>query len=201
MRVVCLSDTHGLHDEVTVPDGDLLLHSGDVCNHGTKGEFKRFIAWLGELPHPQKVFIAGNHDRVLEKHRRYVRHWVKHGTYLFDQSVVVNGLKIYGSPWQPSYHNWAFNLDRGRHMAAVWEKIPEDTDILLTHTPPAGILDDGIGCADLTERLAKLNLRLHLFGHSHVGYGTKRVGSTTFVNAAICDPDYRPSRSPIILDL
>lgn len=205
MRLVCLSDTHGLHDQVEVPEGDLLLHAGDFCNFGTRGEAKQFLKWLAGLPHPHKVFIAGNHDRPFDRHRRYVNMWVKHVTYLFDQSITVAGWKIYGSPWlscSPEFQHRAFALEQ-QHLRAVWSKIPEDTDILLTHCPPAGTLDgtSGAGCEELALRVHQLDLGLHLFGHAHAGYGRVDLGGTTFLNAAICDPEYVPSRAPVVLDL
>ena len=203
MKIVCISDTHSLHRQVDVPDGDVLLHAGDLCNHGTRGEVKQFIGWLGELPHAHKIFIAGNHDWPFYKHRGHVHHWLKHGIYLQDSSVVIDGVKFYGSPWQPAFCNWAFNLPRGDRLAAVWSQVPDDTDVLITHTPPAGILDSAerVGCSDLTARIERLQLRLHVFGHVHASHGTTKQGQTTFVNAAICDEDYHPIQPAIVVDL
>lgn len=203
MRIVCISDTHSLHRQVDIPDGDVLIHAGDLCNHGTKGEVKQFISWLGELPHAHKIFIAGNHDWPFYKQRKQVHHWLKHGTYLQDKSAVVSGLKFYGTPWQPEFCNWAFNLPRGERLAAVWRDIPDDTDVLITHTPAFGILDSGerFGCRDLTDRVEQLELKLHVFGHVHVSHGTKQIGQTIFVNACICDQDYEPVQTPIVVDL
>lgn len=203
MRIVCLSDTHTLHDQVEVPDGDVLIHAGDLCNRGTQGEVKKFVKWLGTLPHKHKVFIAGNHDWPFYKHRRYAEMWVKHGEYLNDRQIVIEGLKIWGSPWQPEFCNWAFNLPRGPRLASVWQRIPDDTDILITHTPPAGILDrdDRLGCEDLARRIEQLSLKLHVFGHVHVAHGKERIGDTWYVNACICDQDYEPTQPPIVIDL
>ncbi len=203
VRIVCISDTHTLQRQVTVPDGDVLIHAGDICNHGTRGEVKQFISWLGELPHRHKVFIAGNHDWPFDKHGRHAHHWVKHGTYLQDTAITIEGLKFYGSPWQPEFCNWAFNLPRGKRLEFVWSSIPDDTDVLITHTPPRGILDseERFGCEALAERLKDLNLKLHVFGHVHASHGLEVRGATTFVNASICDPDYEPVQPPIIVDL
>ena len=208
MRVVCLSDTHSLHAQVSVPPGDLLLHTGDHCNHGTRGEVRQFNRWLGTLEHAHKVIIAGNHDRPWQHQNRYARLWLNQAQYLQGTSTVVDGLKIWGTPWQPEFPpgnpaNWAFNLPRGPQLASIWSTIPEDVEILLTHTPPAGILDPiGQGCQDLLQRLQALpRLRLHVFGHIHCGYGIEQRAGTTFVNASICDEDYRPSRPPLVVDL
>lgn len=208
MRLVLISDTHSLHDQVEIPPGDVLIHTGDHCNHGTRGEIKKFDRWLGGLPHAHKIIIAGNHDRPWQRQNRYARLWLHHAHYLQGTAREVMGFKLWGSPWQPEFPpgnpaNWAFNLPRGPELKAVWSNIPEDVEILLTHTPPAGICDPiGQGCHDLRNRLNQLpRLRLHVFGHIHSGYGIQYQGETVFVNASICDDDYNPCRQPIIVDL
>ena len=204
MRIVCVSDTHSLHDQVCVPAGELLIHAGDHCNYGTSGEVKRFDRWLGTLPHQQKLIIAGNHDWPWQKKPRFAQMWLHHAEYLRDQGTEVGGYKVWGSPWQPEFCNWAFNLPRdGPELAQIWEKIPADTQILVTHTPPAGILDhENNGCAQLRRRIEGLSsLKLHVFGHIQCAYGTLQRGATTFVNACICDESYRALRAPITIDL
>lgn len=204
MRIVCTSDTHTLHHALSIPEGDVLIHAGDHCNHGTQGEVKKFDTWLAALPHAHKLVIAGNHDWPWQKHNRYARMWLKHGEYLQDSSLTVGGLKFWGSPWQPEFCDWAFNLPRGHYLARVWSQIPEDVQVLITHTPPQGILDSDelLGCADLKERLSLLtDLKLHVFGHIHPGYGQCQLGETVFVNACACDAQYRPVNPPIVIDL
>ena len=100
MRIVCLSDTHSLHQAVQVPDGDLLIHAGDHCNHGNSGEVKRFDRWLGTLPHQQKLIIAGNHDWPWQKRPHYAKLWLHHAQYLRDGGTEIGGYKVWGSPWQ-----------------------------------------------------------------------------------------------------
>jgi hypothetical protein len=125
---------------------------------------------------------------------------------LEDESAIVAGVKIYGSPWQPYFGGWAFNLRRGEPLAAMWAKIPDNTDILVTHSPPEGILDrnrwgEPCGCRDLLARVREVQPRLHIFGHIHEAAGQSHDAGTTFVNAAV------PSRlaaaaspEPIVLD-
>lgn len=204
LRIVCISDTHSLHDQVQVPPGDLLLHAGDHCNHGNSGEVKRFDRWLGSLPHPHKVIVAGNHDLPWQRRPRYARMWLHHARYLQDGGTEVEGIKIWGSPWQPDFDHWAFYQPRNSPLLGyAWEKIPDDTQILVTHVPPAGILDflaaDGpSGCNLLLERIRNLkHLKLHVFGHVHSGYGQVSKAGTTFVNASICDESYRPINKPV----
>lgn len=187
--IVCVSDTHGAHDITVVPDGDILLHAGDLTRHGLLDEVDAFDAWLGRLPHPHKVVIAGNHDWCFERTPAEARRRLTNAVYLEDEAVVIGGLKVYGSPWQPRFFDWAFNLDRGPELAAKWALIPADTDVLVTHGPPDGILDLTrrwlrVGDADLLARVREVRPKLHVFGHIHEAAGVYRSGSTLFVNAA-----------------
>lgn len=198
-RIVCLSDTHSQHHAVSVPPGDILIHAGDHCNHGTSGEVKAFDRWLGTLPHPHKVLIAGNHDLPWQKRPRYARMWLHDAHYLQDSGVEVLGWKAWGTPWQPDFPQWAFYQEPASPLLGyLWEKIPDETQILVTHIPPAGILDDGrYGCPLLAERIGRLkHLRLHVFGHIHEAYGRVQRGETIFVNASICNESYQPTRKP-----
>lgn len=204
LKIVCLSDTHGLHAGLKVPPGEILIHAGDHCNRGTKGEIKDFNRWLAQLPHPTKLFVAGNHDRPWQFQRKYAPLWLTSATYLQDSGVMIGGLKFWGSPWQPEFsQGWAFNLPRGPQLAAIWEKIPEDVDVLITHTPPQGILDgENLGCQHLRQRIAQLpKLKLHIFGHIHSGYGRQVIDETTFVNAAVCNDNYHACNSPIVFEM
>jgi Icc-related predicted phosphoesterase len=129
--------------------------------------------------------------------------------YLQDSSVKIETLKIYGSPWQPRFFDWAFNLTRGAELAEKWNLIPDDTNILITHSPPFGILDEvpqrysieNTGCEELRKRVETIRPRLHIFGHIHCGYGTAEQLGARFVNASICDESYNPAKAPIIVDL
>ena len=205
MRIVCVSDTH-LRPLETVPDGDLLIHAGDFTMTGTMPEVKTFNRWLAALPHAHKVVIAGNHDFAFEQEPALARRALTGGTYLEDELTEVEGLRIWGSPWQPRYGVWAFNLDRGEAIRAKWDLIPEHVDVLVTHGPPAGIGDrlatgEHVGCKDLLHAVERLHPKLHVFGHIHEGYGTVSRRKTTFVNASICDFAYRATNTPIVIDL
>lgn len=189
-----MSDTHGLHEKVDVPEGDILLHAGDLTNRGLLPEVSEFNRWIGTLPHRHKVVIAGNHDLPFERWPDVSRGLLTNCHYLQDEEIEIEGLRIYGSPWQPEFFNWAFNLKRGRRLAEKWAKIPEGIDILMTHGPPHGILDrteegQWVGCKDLRVRVEFIKPAFHLFGHIHEAYGALGPGvdggSTTFVNASI----------------
>lgn len=206
MRIVCLSDTHSLHSQIQVPEGDILLHAGDLTRRGHLQELEEAARWLRSLPHQEKILIAGNHDFCLQQQPEKARDLLQGLTYLKDSFCHCQGLKIYGSPWQPWFHDWAFNLRRGEPLREVWARIPEDSQIVITHGPPQGILDrcyDGreVGCQDLLERLQVVRPRLHLFGHIHEAYGQRKVGETLYVNASTCSLHYKPIQAPVVIDM
>ena len=204
MRIVCISDTHGLHGQLRLPDGDLLICTGDFSRRGRRAEVADFNDWLGTLPHRHKVVVAGNHDFLFAQDRE-ARTLLTHATYLEDEECVVHGLRIYGSPWQPRFFNWAFNLDRGEPLRRIWERIPQGIDILLTHGPPHGILDVTVrglrvGCEELAAALPRVRPRLHVFGHIHESYGQLVRDGTHFVNASTCNLQYQPIHAPVVID-
>ena len=210
MRLICISDTHMAHRGFSLPDGDVLIHAGDATSSGTPDEVDRFMGWFASQPHPHKILIAGNHDwlfqrdpdmvsRLLEKHPGI--------TYLLDSGVEIEGVKFWGSPWQPWFMNWAFNLPRqGVWLRDVWNLIPIDTEVLITHGPPFGILDqvrDGahLGCEELKTRLAAVKPRVHIFGHIHDGYGVAQSKVTTYINACACTEQYEALNRPVVIDI
>ena len=218
MRIVCVSDTHGHHAGLAVPDGDLLIHAGDATMAGRPEELDQFDAWLGTLPHRHKVVIAGNHDRLFEDQPEEARRHITNALYLQDAEHVVEGLRIWGSPWQPWFLSWAFNLKRGAPLRAKWALIPPGIDVLVTHGPPHKIRDrvkgamaqglnialghgPNVGCEELREAVRRVRPRLHVFGHIHEGYGREEADGTLFVNASTCDEDYRPVNPPVVVDL
>jgi len=218
MRIVCVSDTHGLHRELAPPDGDLLIHAGDATMQGRPEEIERFDQWLGSLPHRRKVVIAGNHDRLFEERPEEAQRRITNALYLQDSEATVDGLRIWGSPWQPWFLSWAFNLRRGAPLRAKWDLIPPGIDVLVTHGPPHGVRDrvngvmarglsialghgPSVGCEELLAAVRRLRPRLHVFGHIHEGYGREEREGTLFVNASCCDQDYRPVNPPVVVDL
>ena len=205
MKIVCVSDTHGLHDRVRVPDGDVLVHAGDLTNHGEWEQLASFNRWLGDLPHRHKVVIAGNHDFCFEQDAERAASMITHGHYLFDTAVDIEGVKFYGSPWQPWFYDWAFNLQRGEEIRAKWDLIPNETDVLITHGPPLGYGDrtvrgDAVGCADLLDAVDRVRPGLHVFGHIHEAYGAFDRDETHFVNASVCTLQYAPTNPPVVFE-
>lgn len=207
MKVVCVSDTHNIYANKrwTVPDGDVLIHAGDLTMMGSEYELQKAFEWIESLPHKHKVVIAGNHDWLFEKDPDAARKLVPPGVhYLQDSGAAIGGLIFWGSPVQPAFGNWAFN--RGREITEHWKQIPDIVDVLITHGPPAGVLDStffghSVGCHYLQERIQQVQPRLHVFGHIHESYGQLRRGKTLHVNASLADGMYDPCNDPIEVDL
>ncbi len=215
-KLVFLSDTHGMHRRVNVPDGDIIVHCGDCTNQGTDEAFCQFITWFGRLPHKHKVLIAGNHDWCCEKKPSMVKGLSDDAgvNYLCDSAAQIEGLKFWGSPYSPRFFDWAFNVDRGPAIAAHWDKIPNETDVLVTHGPPLGFCDqtsyrgnrDPVGCRDLRDAMYRVEPEVHCFGHVHSGYGsTTYIGDmghkTTLINASCCNEAYIPKNAPFIFHI
>lgn len=205
MHLVCLSDTHNLHDRLVVPEGDVLLHAGDFTARGTAREVAAFGAFLARQPHRHKVVVAGNHDFLFQEEPGRARALLGDVIYLEDELARVGGLTVWGSPWQPWFHDWAFNLPRGAALAEKWARVPEGVDVLVTHGPPHGLFDrtaagERVGCEDLTRALVRIRPRLHLFGHIHEAYGAAHVDGTLAINACNCDLRYRAVNPPVVVD-
>ena len=216
VRICCISDTHDKLDQIKSPDADILLHAGDFSMMGTEDQIKKFNNDCGEIKHQFKhgiVFIAGNHDWMFQKDNKKARSLITNAIYLEDSSIEIEGLKIYGAPWQPTFYNWAFNLDRGVPIKEKWDLIPDNIDILITHGPAYGIQDivgpniyntipKHVGCEELRNRVDQLqNLKLHVSGHLHLSYGIEKIGEKMFVSAASLNERYNVAHRPIILDI
>ena len=209
MKIIAIADTHGYHRQVEVPVGDVLLVAGDICSHGTLTEIKEFGTWLLEQPCRYKIVIAGNHDEPFQsKNNSALQALTRENptiTYLQDNSITIEGVTFYGTPWTPTFMRWFFMADRGETIRRKWLMIPDNTDVLITHGPPATILDDvgGLpeGCVDLLARILQINPKYNIFGHIHEGYGGIRKGDTIFINASVCDGLYRPINEPVVFNL
>jgi Icc-related predicted phosphoesterase len=215
VKAILLSDTHETEALLRVPEGDILIHSGDVSLRGVREAILRFLDWFAEQPHKYKVLVAGNHDRWFEQEpARAATECLQRGIhYLMDRAVMLEGRKFYGSPWQPWFCDWAYNLKTVEERASKWDRIPEDTEILVTHSAPHRIFDMGeherMGCEALRHKVLRglPKLRLHTFGHVHPAYGNRENvrksdgRRTMFVNAATCNSFYIPSHKPVEIDL
>lgn len=196
MKCVAISDTHGMYRDIIVPDGDILIHAGDITRQGHLHELEDFNNWLGEQPHQHKIIIAGNHDWCFEATPNESRSIITNAIYLQDESVTISGFKFYGSPWQPCFFDWAFNLQRGEEIADKWAIIPNDVDVLITHGPVYGILDktitgENVGCEELKKVIEIISPKFHICGHIHEGYGTHKFNSVYYINASVNCERYR----------
>jgi Icc-related predicted phosphoesterase len=228
MKIACVSDTHEQHWDVVVPKCDVLVHAGDITYRGSLRVLQDFNDWLDvQLDNEvvgSGVCIAGNHDLTLEKgyvhDSKYEEAYkiMQEGPwhYLEDSETVIDGVKFFGVPWTPRFHDWAFNDDRGPDMRAHWDKVPKDTDVLICHGPPYGVADlcrdmtcweeeklVHVGCADLTSFLleGEHNIKYVVCGHIHPYHGIHDFEGVKVINASSCNPKYEPVNAPIEVEL
>jgi len=209
MIFLTLSDTHGKHRLLkNLPKADAIIHAGDVSSSGSERSVVDFMNWFSELDYEYKIFIAGNHDFYFERESdSYLKKMIPANlNYLNDSGVAINGINIWGSPITPWFYDWSFNRERGVEINKHWKLIPKNTDILITHGPPAGILDQvhgsrAVGCEDLLKRINSINPKVHVFGHIHEAYGSEESKYTKFINASILDEEYQIANEPILFSL
>lgn len=187
MELTFIADTHGLHERLKLNKGTVLIHAGDITEYGSEEEVKEFLVWFSKQPFRYKIFIAGNHDLFLEtssskKRKKLIPSNV---IYLQNNGIEMDGFRIWGSPVTPYFLGMAFNARPGTEIKKVWNKIPSDTNILITHGPPIGIRDNGIGDEQLLQRTNKIKPLIHCFGHAHGQNGFETINGTTFINASM----------------
>jgi Icc-related predicted phosphoesterase len=203
MKITTISDTHGLHHQIHLPGGDILIHAGDVCNRGTAAEALDFMNWFSNQNYAYKIFIAGNHDFYFENEQNTtIKSLLPESVYyLNDSGITIEGISFWGSPITPEFHNMAYNRKRGVDIAKHWELIPSDTDVLITHGPAYGILDTtfqnlNVGCVSLLTKIEQINPLYHIFGHIHEGFGLTEREGTTFINTSSVDFGYKIRKLP-----
>ncbi|MDR1370205.1 MAG: metallophosphatase domain-containing protein [Dysgonamonadaceae bacterium] len=202
MRLLHLSDTHSLHRSLqNLPAADIIIHSGDVSKTGKAEEVMDFIKWFGGLDYKYRIFIAGNHDTCLDSKdaAKIQKLLPENCIYLYASGIEIEGIRFWGIP---AFISYLLNVEK--YMEDL-EAIPRDTDILITHNPPYGILDrygnTRYGCPFLQQKVLEIKPEYHLFGHIHDAYGSKRHGGTTFINGAILDEQYCIANSPVEINL
>lgn len=205
LNVYHVSDTHGYHGDLKIPDNvDVMIHSGDATNYRDVSlnhhEFENFVDWYESVNVPIKIYVAGNHDAMLNMVRKDSERRLRDAgiEYLNKESLTIYGCKFYGDPTTPSYGNWHFMADRTK-IQKHWKLIPDDTNVLITHGPPKGILDLTtdtqrnllqVGDKSLANRINEIEtIKYHLFGHIHncenvVNTGTRTIGNVVYSNAA-----------------
>jgi Icc-related predicted phosphoesterase len=216
-RITFISDSHGKHKQITshLLGGDILIHSGDISSMGYNHEIKDFCEWFNGIEgYTHKIFIAGNHDWGFQNNVEEVSEILGNYssiTYLQDSLSLVGNpdkpIKIYGSPWQPEFYDWAFNLPRnGWELGQKWSDVPVDTDILITHGPAYGFVDkvigrpENLGCELLAERIKTIKPKIHVCGHIHSGRGIIFNDGTLYINASVLDEQYNYTKKPFTID-
>lgn len=178
LKIAAISDTHSDHLRLKgLPEADMLIHSGDCTHEGTIKEFQEFLEWFKELPYKYKLLTPGNHDFICGSHYGLCNQMTKEAGihYLLDSEVEIEGIRFYGTPWTPYCGDWAFCIQE-EDLAEKFNKIPLDTNVLITHGPAKGILDNNYGSISLARQINRLTkLDLHVFGHIHESYGTKKI--------------------------
>ncbi len=210
MKIDCISDLHGAYPKLY--GGDLLIIAGDITSRDSREEWEYFNDWLMKQNYPKKIIIAGNHDGFLEKQDIQKRYFSV-GCYLQDSGEEYEGIKIWGSPWTPTFFKWHFMKNRHEEIRKKWDLIPNDTEILITHGPAYGLCDmvngKHVGCEELRNVIDNMpNLRLHVFGHIHEGYGNDTFikdvpgedNKLLCVNACIMNAKYKPVNKPISIE-
>ncbi|RLA66568.1 MAG: metallophosphoesterase [Epsilonproteobacteria bacterium] len=208
MKIVCTSDTHHKFPEPET-GGDIFIHCGDFSflspvsrnNFGVlKREYENFFRYLKRIRKNfrQVIFVPGNHDFIFENFYPLIEDELEEAkiTVLIDSSVTFGGIKFWGSPITPPFNNWAFSLGL-ENRKELWDTVPNDTDVVITHGPPRGVLDfcsgDNVGCASLRARLLDLQPKYFISGHVHEGYGKDKLGETICLNVSHMDEFYNPT--------
>lgn len=208
MRIVAISDTHNKF--INLPEGDILVHAGDMTARGSNFELCEFAVWFEKqkAKFKYRIFIAGNHDFGLQVHKQAMLTFFDRGAiYLEHQAVEVEGIKFFGSPYTPIFFNWAF-MEEDNKLKSYWDKISEDTQVLVTHGPPFSVLDktargDQAGSHTLLERVKKLpKLKAHIFGHIHEQGGKKEtINNIDFYNVSVLDEHYKEAQAATVIEV
>ena len=217
MEITAISDTHTKHRELDLPGGEVLIHAGDFMSSGQDPEeLTDFLNWFEFQDYKHKIFIAGNHDRIFEDcpnvAKAIVETYYPGVTYLQDNSVTIDGINFYGSPWTPEFCGWAFQIHNDYEDFETYRKIPKDTDVIITHGPAYGMLDQYVmPTGHLSEHLGSMGLskwieehtpKLHVCGHIHTGQGVMDgYGEiTTHINASCLGEDYKYSNNKTYIE-
>ena len=210
LSLCIISDTHNKHKHIgELPDADVIIHCGDFTSLGKEHEIRNFFKWYYKLNQfKYKIIIAGNHDMMFEENGSFARSLVPSNViYLEDNSIIIEGIKIYGTPVQKKFGNWAFNKT-DEQLVKYYSEIPSDTDVLVTHNPPYGIFDwsvyDNINTGSsslLTEITERIKPIISVFGHIHSGHGIQSIDNTMFINASNLNEEYIYQYKPIYVEI
>jgi Icc-related predicted phosphoesterase len=215
VRIVAISDVHGKFNNLVIPDCDLLVSCGDYSFTGQLHEVRSFHKWMGKQPAKHKISLQGNHEKGVQAQFDLMKSLAEEfcpGVHFMEEGgLEIEGFKIWLSAYTPTFFNWAYMKDRGAEIKEHCDRIPTDTEILITHGPAYGIRDTVlhqhpaghiaeafVGCQDLANRIKELtNLKAHFFGHIHEAYGSHGI----HYNVSICDEHYKPNNKPLEIEL
>ena len=212
MKLVLIADTHTQQADLTVPDGDVLIHVGDFSEgssmHG-QSLTRDFLDWFALQPHEHKIFIAGNHDFWAEKNKCLLADeaQARDLIYLMDEWTEIDGVKFWGTPWVPNLLGWAFHERGPAYASRRLGAIDIEIDVMISHGPPFGIGDrlsesgERVGCPALLQWANDHQPRVHVSGHIHEDAGLNRIGETTFVNASVLNEHYVLTNDPVVVEL
>ena len=197
MRILHISDTHGKHQLLkNLPKADVIVHSGDVSFSDTENEVLEFMNWFCDLDYPHKIFVAGNHDDCL--YGEQIKDLPDNCHYLCHSGVEIEGVKFWGIPF------FMADIKTGLMERSITQ-IPDKTSVLISHSPPYGILDfdnnTNHGSIDLLQAVLKIKPTYHLFGHIHAAYGVEKSNDTVFINASLMNGMYEFVNKPIMLEI
>ena len=214
MKLVCVSDTHTKHNDILLPEGNILIHAGDFSYRGGESEVNDFLNWFEKQDFEHKILICGNHEVGLEgEEDDFGIECSNRGiTFLNNTSTTINGVKFYGSPATPWFGGWAYNYQRGDDIKQIWDMIPDDVEVLITHGPVYGILDlvrtfgspnygEHVGCQDLFNKLMEIKPIAHISGHIHEGYGKAEYKDIQFYNVSQLNERYKLVNKPITFEI
>ena len=209
IKICFISDLHNKYKQLVLPDADIIVCAGDMTSVGKEHEIRNFLKWFSNLnQYNYKIFIAGNHDRLYDIEGSFARSLTPNNViYLEDNGVEIMGLKFYGSPVQLEFCNWAFNKTE-EQLKKYWKAIPDDSDIVVTHSPAYGILDNVInknvhfGSPSLYDELVnRIKPLVSVCGHIHSGHGYKVIDDITFINAAVLNEEYELEYNPTLIEI
>lgn len=210
LKICAISDTHKQYRNLIIPKTDILISCGDYSNQGEPDTVKDFHSWLNEQDATHKISVQGNHEVWVESNWNEAKQIALDacpGVHFTEEGPLeIEGIKFWCASVTPFFYDWAWNRRKGE-IQKHWNLIPDDTEVLITHGPPANILDvtprgENVGCPFLMDKIAQLpNLEIHIFGHIHFCGGLERhIDGVSYYNAAVCDERYMTTNPITIID-
>jgi Icc-related predicted phosphoesterase len=220
LKICAIGDTHNQLNQIDLPEADVLVHAGDLTMGGRLQELVKLNNHLGAIKKKYRhvLIVPGNHDLLFQERESFARSFITNATVLIDEEIVIDGIKFFFSPWQTWFLNWAYNFPENDRetcevAAAKYAQIPDDVNVLVSHGPPYMMLDKvdhynpknirglHVGCPALAKRVDQIKPLLHVFGHIHASYGKVVTNDTTFINACICNEEYKPVNKPWVIEI